>query len=41
MMKYSIDSNYYGVQIYRTDKDGEITIEVTRNLKYKLEKFIR
>ena len=31
----------YGTKIYRTDKNGEINIEVDKNGKIKIEKFIK
>ena len=31
----------YGTKIYRTDQNGEISIEVEKNGKIKIEKFIK
>ena len=32
---------FYGTKIYRTDQNGEINIEVDKNGKIKIEKFIK
>lgn len=38
--KFLKEYKTYGAKIYRTDKNGEIDIEVDKNGKIKIEKFI-